>query len=137
MEEKQSNIPALVKQFKRLSIADLAFMQANELAKHMIAEQLAPLSLLFSPQMAGIVVTYAKNFVSALGIGPLHQSYSGFVDEDMQATHDRLLQSRHALYAHRDVKASKTFDYDDDSIAESYDVRIRIGRGFFSVNLLK
>ena len=115
--------------FARLSFADVSFVQVRALAEYMIACNLDTLSPPFSPMMAGLVVTYAKNLVSADGIGPLNAIFSQFTDSRMQEIHDKLIHARHRLYAHRDALSAKTFTYDNDSPVDPYEVKIQIRKG--------
>ena len=136
MSNKPPILPALARQFARLNIADLAFRQCKALAEHMIAEHLDATSLLFTPQMAGVVVTYAKNFVSADGIGPVPTLFGSFTDAALQDTHDKLMDARHKLYAHRDATAAQTFTYDDASPVVPYQVRVELRKGETSFTAL-
>jgi hypothetical protein len=132
MSNKAPNVPALTRQFVRLNIANLGFQQCRALAEHMVAEHLNALSLLFTPQMAGVVVTYAKNFVSAEGFGSLQEPFTTFNDRSMQETHDRLLHFRDKLYAHRDAIAAQSFIYDDVSSVAPYKMRVELRKGEFT-----
>jgi hypothetical protein len=95
----------------------------------MAAEHLDALSLLFTPQMAGVVVTYAKNFVSAEGFGSLQEPFTTFTDRSMQETHDKLRHFRNKLYAHRDATAAQSFIYDDVSSVVPYQMRVELRKG--------
>jgi hypothetical protein len=122
--------------FSRLHIADLSFRQVRALADQLTGSPIDPLALTLTPQMAGIVVTYAKNFVGANGFGPLTDLFpesAQFSDSNLAETHEKILEARHRLYAHRDAAAAAKFDYDNESQAEPYQVRISIyedGSGF-------
>lgn len=129
MNNKVPNIPALTRRFILLSISDLAFRQCKALAEHIIDEHLDAFSLLFAPQMAGVVVTYSKNFVSAEGFGPLQKPFTIFTDGEIQNAHDKLLHARHKLYAHRDAPAAQSFAYDDPSPIPPYRVRVAFRKG--------
>tara|TARA_R110002072_G_scaffold242984_1_gene401987 strand:- start:277 stop:702 length:426 start_codon:yes stop_codon:yes gene_type:complete len=65
--------------------------------------------------MSGVVVTYAKNFNQADGLGPLPSSYSKFPDQGFRMAHAKLIDSRNTVYAHRDEQ-SHTFRDTDGSI---------------------
>lgn len=86
-------------------------------------------SPLFAPQMAGVVVTYAKNFVSAEGFGSLQEPFISFTDEAMRETHDKLIDARNKLYAHRDAHAARSFTYDDARPIVPYQVRVELRKG--------
>ena len=126
MNNKAPNIQALARKFRHLIITDLAFRQCKALAEHMVAEHLDANSLLFTPQMTGVVVTYAKNFVEAEGFGSLQAPFLSFTDEALQETHDKIMDARHKLYAHRDATAAKDFTYDDNSPVVPYQVGIEL-----------
>ena len=78
--------------------------------------------------MAGLVVTYAKNFTESEGIGPLPEMFSDLPDGIMRHTHGILMRSRHTLYAHRDVRAAKGFVYDYNYSSEPYEVEISFSK---------
>ena len=121
--------PELPRRFSRLCIADLSFRQCKALSEHMLKEHLDVSCPAFSPQVAGIVVTYAKNFVAGAGFGPLGSSYGKFPEASLQETHDLLIEMRNKVYAHRDVLAAKTFKYEDSRRPDPYEVRLEIREG--------
>jgi hypothetical protein len=102
--------------FKRLNLAGLCFDRAGALAKHILDTSPDPTQLLYSPMVAGVVVTYMRPFVSGNGLGPLPQDFSTFADTDLHDTHQRLVESRHKLYAHQDLQASTSFPTEDGGI---------------------
>ena len=117
------------RKFAKLNIADLSFRQVKALADELDSSNIDPLALTFAPQMAGIVVTYAKNFVSATGFGLITDDFpefGHFDDDDHAKTHERLMEARHKIYAHRDKRAAADFEYDDGVSAEAYQVRIKV-----------
>ena len=118
------NIDKVTRQFIKLNLASLAFTQVRNQAQHIIDSNFAQDSLLLTPHMAGLVVTYAKNFTESEGIGPLPKQYEEFTDSSLEHTHNMLIGSRHKLYAHRDFTAAKSFNYDDINDAEPYEVAI-------------
>jgi hypothetical protein len=126
MSNKAPDTSALTKHFTRLVFADESFRQAKMLADQMITTGLDPYSNLFTPMMTGIVVTYAKNFNEANGMGPVPRLFERFADNVMQETHDKLLKARNELYAHRDVIAAKSFVYDSVPQTSPYQLRIDI-----------
>lgn len=58
---------------------------------------------LYPPMIAGVVVTYSKNFNSASGLGPLPSAYLKFPTQELRTAHEKILESRNRLYAHRDL----------------------------------
>lgn len=122
--------------FSRLHIAALSFRQVRALSDQLSTSSIDTSALTLTPQMAGIVETYAKNFVGATGFGALTDlfpEFAQFSDSGLEATHKKILEARHKLYAHRDALAAANFDYDNESEAEPYQVRISIyadGSGF-------
>jgi hypothetical protein len=125
----------LGKQFAKLGIANRSFAQAHGLAKHMIAARVDTFDDLFHPQMAGIVVTYCKNFNESNGFGPLGAEYRKFEDLDHRHTHEILLQSRNKLYAHRDKNGAQEFVYDNESESGPYELKIRFAEDTGGLNM--
>ena len=101
--------------FKRLNLADLCFARAGGLSQHIIETQPDRLGLLYSPMIAGVVVTYMKPFVRADGLGILPQAFSKFTDFVLGETHKHLEEARHNLYAHQDVQNASGFVTEDGS----------------------
>jgi hypothetical protein len=115
---------ALLKRFVRLVLARQDFLAVRTLAEMLIAKPVVSEHLIFRPLMAGIVVTYARSFMSNVGIGRLDQPFRSFTDSTMANTHEKLLRCRDGLYAHRD--ASKSFTIHPSSAPDLYTPRIRI-----------
>jgi len=80
--------------------------------------------ILTSSMMAGLVVCYARNFVSSDGMGPLGADYTNFDDLRMKEVHDSLMNSRHQIYAHRDLTSVGPLSIDDSQPRNAYDVFI-------------
>ena len=57
--------------------------------------------------IAGVVTTYARNFNSAEGLGPLAASYAEFPDTRLDTAHKRIIEARNMFYAHQDITHSK------------------------------
>lgn len=102
--------------FKRLNLADLCFKQAEALACHVRDARPDPTQLLYSPMIAGVVVTYMRPFVQSDGLGSLSGKFTTFLDPDLRDTHHQLEESRHKLYAHRDLLVAPKLQTDDGSV---------------------
>jgi hypothetical protein len=91
-------------QIRKLALADRAFEQCLSLLSFMMGmpeeRREEPIALCM---LSGICVTYCKNFLSSLGNGPLPDRYSRFDSPVFEQTHTDLIQSRHSIYAHRDL----------------------------------
>jgi hypothetical protein len=125
----------LTKQLVRLNLARLHFNQAKALTEKIIAELTDPLDLTLSPQIAGVVVTYARSFGENDGIGTLPNLFTNFADTEMKETHDLLINLRNKLYAHRDALDSKLFTYHSSVLVEPYKLQIRFEEnGDFACN---
>lgn len=74
--------------------------------------------------MAGVTVTYAKNFNEAEGLGPLPEFFTRFPTTDLQTAHSKLIEARNELYAHRDASAHR-FKTDTGQLVE-YPVEVTI-----------
>jgi hypothetical protein len=109
--------------FKRLNLADLCFARAGGLAQHIIETQPDPLEWLYSPMIAGMVVTYMKPFVQADGLGVLPSSFSQFTDLVLGETHKLLAEARHKLYAHQDVMTASSFVTQDGTTPFEMSIR--------------
>lgn len=101
------NPEAVLLAFKRLNVACFCFERAGALAQHMADTNLAKESPLYSPMMAGVVVTYARPFVPCYGLGSLPVEFSRLADVDLKSTHDDLIAARHRLYAHTDAEKAR------------------------------
>ena len=104
MNSKQT--VGISKNLRHLACAELTFSEAQGLAELLqnIDHSNSP-HFLTSPMMAGIVVTYARNFTQSNGMRGLSDVYTNFPDSALQQTHDSLMQARHTIYAHRDYTA--------------------------------
>lgn len=66
----------MTKQLKRLCIADISFRQAAQLARYIIETGLDAADLKYGPMLAGMVITYAKNFVANAELGTLRAPFN-------------------------------------------------------------
>jgi hypothetical protein len=112
----------IVHQIRRLVIASDSFHHCVFLLEHMRDEKIDGSSNLFPCMMSGVVVTYAKNFNQADGLGPLPSLYTKFPNTELDIAHAKLMNSRNTVYAHRDEK-SHTFQDSDGSI-HNYPVNV-------------
>ena len=97
------NVNNIVRQIARLVVASDSFQQILALLGHMRELKLDINSELYSPMMSGVVTTYARNFNSSHGIGPLPGSYTKFPDTNLTIAHEKVIETRNKIYAHRDV----------------------------------
>lgn len=102
--------------FKRLNLADSCFKKAEALARYLDDLKPDTADLIYSPMVAGIVVTYMRPFVQSDGLGKLESDFEQFDDEDLTGMHNQLKESRHKLYAHQDFQAGTTLSTTDGSI---------------------
>jgi len=100
----------IVGQIKRLIYASDSFQQIEALIEHMESPDTKIDETLYSAMISSVVTTYAVNFNQADGVGPLPKMYEKFDDAGMKDAHNRLLNARNKLYAHRDVHSSKKAD---------------------------
>ncbi len=112
----------IVHQIRRLVIASDSFHHCVFLLEHMRSENIDGSSNLFPCMMSGVVVTYAKNFNQADGLGPLPSLYTKFPNKEFETAHAKLVDSRNTVYAHRDEK-SHTFQDSNGSI-HNYPVNV-------------
>lgn len=121
----QSEKEGVAKDLKRLALAELTFVEAQGLAELLktIDHSNTPI-FLTNPMMAGVVVTYARNFTSSEGIGSLSSDFGRFSDSALQTAHDSIMEVRHAIYAHRDYNRLSQMEDPEDSDRLPYDVTI-------------
>jgi hypothetical protein len=112
------------KELGKLVIADVSFSQILALCHHMLEHHFKATDPLFPPQMCGLVVTYAKNFVSGTNFGPLPERFRKFNDETFAETHERLIEARHTIYAHRDAEAASNMEFDELGHVVPYQVSV-------------
>lgn len=79
---------------------------------------------LYPPMIAGIVVTYSKNFNQADGLGPLPSLFTKFSEPQLQTAHTKIIEARNKLYAHRDISVH-TFKNSEGGVSQ-YPVEVRI-----------
>lgn len=97
----------IARQIARLAISSDCFQQCLALLTHIQDLNLTDESDLFPPMIAGVVTTYARNFNSAEGLGPLPDSYSFFPDDKLETAHKKIIEARNMFYAHQDISHSK------------------------------
>ena len=119
------NVDKVVLDIRRLAIASDSFQQALSLLDHLQHLNLDINSDIYSPIMAGVVTTYAKNFNRADGLGPLPKSYLEFENEVLAVAHKQVIDSRNTLYSHRDLTKAPL------SIIDAYKVQVWIENEHF------
>jgi hypothetical protein len=82
-------------------------------------------SPLYSPMMAGVVVTYSRPFVRSDWLGILPPDFSRCDDGELRSTHHDLIAARHSLYAHTDAKKACDLDLEKGS-PTPFEMRITI-----------
>lgn len=101
------NNDKIIKQIKRLIYASDSFQKIEALIEHMESPDTKIDETLYSAMISSVVTTYAVNFNQADGIGPLPKMYQEFDDHRIKEAHNRLLDARNQLYAHRDIHSTK------------------------------
>ena len=114
----------VIHQIRRLTIASDSFQQCLTLLTHMEEISITLSSDLYPPMIAGVVVTYSKNFNQADGLGPLPNLFTKFPEPKLQIAHAKLIEARNKLYAHRDISAH-TFKNSEGGVSQ-YPVEVRI-----------
>lgn len=97
----------IIKQIKRLIYASDSFQKIEALIEHMESPDTKIDETLYSAMISSVVTTYAVNFNRADGVGPLPKMYEEFDDRSIKEAHNRLLDARNQLYAHRDIHSTK------------------------------
>jgi len=114
----------IIQQIRRLTIASDAFQQCLSLIAHMEASRLTNESNLYPPMIAGVTVTYAKNFNRAEGLGPLPDLFTQFPSAALKKAHERLIDARNRLYGHRDAGAHLFTNEKGETVAFPVEVTI-------------
>lgn len=116
---------------RSLACAELTFYEAQGLAELLKTIDHTNSPLFFtSPMMAGVVVTYARNFIESSGMRGLSSDYASFLDSDLQQTHDSLMETRHKIYAHRDYTELSQKSDPENPDRKGHDVSIIFHDGF-------
>src|SRR5262245_49899721 len=83
--------------------AETHMREARDAANHLIAISQSQTDLIHC-LYTGIVVTYARSFGENQGLSRIPRKFREFTDVNLQKLHDRLLETRDTMYAHRDIK---------------------------------
>jgi hypothetical protein len=118
------DLAKIIHQIKRLAIASDSFQQCLSLLGHIENLGLKLEDDLYTPMIAGVVVTYAKNFNQADGLGPLPNFFEKFPDPMLQTAHEKVIEARNKHYAHRDTIAHSFKK--DQGRPDPYSVHVRI-----------
>jgi hypothetical protein len=102
------NKEKIIKQIERLIYASDAFQQIEALIEHMESPDTKIDETLYSAMISSVVTTYAKNFNQSDGVGPLPKQYGIFENNKNKEAHEKLIAARNQLYAHRDIKSTKS-----------------------------
>jgi hypothetical protein len=114
----------IIRQVRRLTVASDSFQQCLSLLAHMEGAELRIDSDLYAPMIAGVIVTYAKNFNDAAGLGPLPDFFTRFPSTHLRAAHAKLLEARNQVYAHRDARAHLFKSHNGRTVAYPVEVTI-------------
>ena len=113
----------IIKQIKRLIYASDSFQKIEALIEHMESPATKIDETLYSAMISSVVTTYAVNFNQADGVGPLPKMYEEFDDLKIKEAHNRLLDARNQLYAHRDIHSTK------ETTEKAYNVEVWLQDG--------
>ena len=97
----------IIKKIKRLIYASDSFQKIEYLIEHMKSPDTKINETLYSAMISSVVTTYAVNFNRADGVGPLPEMYSIFDDPRIEDAHNKLIDARNQLYAHRDIHSTQ------------------------------
>lgn len=114
----------IIQQIRRLTVASDSFQQCLSLLSHMERARLKVDSDLYPPMIAGVAVTYAKNFNDADGLGPLPDFFTRFPTTNLRIAHAKLIEARNQVYAHRDARAHMFTNDKGQTVAYPVEVTI-------------
>jgi hypothetical protein len=117
---EQDSIEKKTNELRRLTLAMRCFRGASELCKHAIELQLTENDPLYSPCLTGIVVTYARPFSGADGIGTLSSNFTNFADPDFSSADRELCLARQRFHAHYDAIRVHDLEIRDHTELEPY-----------------
>lgn len=97
------------------------------------------------PLTTSVVVCYSRPFTKNEPYGSLPKKWSKFDNPQYQATHDRLLQARHELFAHSDMKVRKAqivppnvpLGVDGDKVLKSPEIGTQVSYKLFEIGFFK
>jgi hypothetical protein len=96
------------KHFLRLALAEQAFLEADAMAEHILANKFATDSHLYQACVAGLVTSYTRPFTESEGLGRLPKDiddFTGSADSTtLDRTHTELMLGRNKVLAHFDLK---------------------------------
>lgn len=98
----------IIEQIKRLIYASDSFQQIEAIIDHMESPDTKIDENLYSAMISSVTTTYARNFNRSDGAGPLPKMYEKFNDANHKKAHEELLKARNQLYAHRDIRNTKS-----------------------------
>ncbi len=111
----------IVRQIRKLVLAWDSMVQVTELLMHIEKSDLNIDDNLYSPMISGAVTSYARNFVSSDGLGPLSTSYKDFKGKDeLDSIHQLVMTARQKIYGHRDAT------YKHQGLENIYEIKVRI-----------
>jgi hypothetical protein len=118
---------------KRLFMAESSMHQVAELARFTKSNNIGRLPDVFAPIMAGICVVYARPFLRADGLGPIHEKYARLDEPKLQDTHNDLIRNRHHFYAHRDFLKTRALEPVSGTLRDMHTVHLSFdGRGSYT-----
>jgi hypothetical protein len=97
------------------------------------------------PLTTSVVVCYSRPFTVNKPYGSLPKKWSTFDKPQYQATHEKLLQSRHELFAHSDMNVRKAqivppnvpLVIDDGKELKSQEISTRVSYTLFEIDFFK
>lgn len=104
-----SSSPIIVSQLKSHVLARENFIQAKALADFQLNASLKHNGDIYPAMMSGVIVCYARCFVSNTGAPNFSgkSEFTVFEDDYFQKTHDKILADRNNLSAHLNTQALK------------------------------
>ena len=123
-------------ELRRFALAMRCFRGASDLCKHVIELHLPEDDFLYGACMAGIVVTYARPFNRADGIGKL-RGFSRFADAKFRSAHQELIATRKKVYAHHDASGLENLEIRNRSKSHAYVVTLELGKDNYGTYFIR
>lgn len=96
------------KHFLRLALAEQAFLEADAMAEHILANKFEHNSHIYQACVAGLVTSYTRPFTECEGLGRLPKDFDDFTGSpdpaSLDRTHKELMLGRNKILAHFDLK---------------------------------
>lgn len=99
----------LHRQVCRLILAGRDFAHARDAARRVIEERVRLDSPARFEALQAVAISYGRPFTHNDPIGPIRKPFNRFEQREQRQLHEKLLQMRHGLYAHHDLRLRRVY----------------------------